>query len=91
MNSKLYAVGIVFTISIITTIIIKEGGGLEEFAFLSLALAGYLAANFASKNRELPFVDSLVDFNNKIIANKMMKGKHQYSGVVVRARNKRGK
>jgi hypothetical protein len=92
MSSKLYALGIILAVAL-TTIVIKEGGQAQDIAMLFLAFASLIALVGVSRTKKLPYIDLLTNMNDRILLNTMKarSRQKQQSGLVMRARSKRGK
>ena len=92
MSSKIYALGIILAIAL-TAIVIKEGGQAQDIAMLFLAFASLISLVGISRTKQLPFLHLLTDMNDKILISTMKarSRQKQQSGLVMRARSKRGK
>lgn len=92
MSSKLYALGIILAISL-TAIVLKEGGQAQDIAMLFLAFAALISLVGISRTKKLPYFHLFTNMNDRILINtmKVRNRQKQQSGLVMRARSKRGK
>lgn len=92
MSSKLYVLGILLG-TVLTFIVINEGGQPKDIAMLFLTFASLVALIGISKTKKLPYFHLLTNINDKILLNtmKVRNRQKQQSGLVMRARSKRGR
>jgi hypothetical protein len=92
MSSKLYALGIILGM-VLFFVVLKEGGQPKDIAMLFLAFASVLALVTVSKTKKLPYIDLFTNMNERILIHNLKSRniQKQQSGLVMRARSKRGK